>query len=73
MQNSEWAILKEYSSQLDADLDLATLKTEDVPTLVRGAEIGIFGPGFSGATPAGLRVYVPESMLEFARELIATE
>ena len=73
MQNSDWALLKEYSSQLDAELDLARLRTEDVPTMVRGSEIGIFGPGFTGATPLGVRVYVPDSMLEIARELIAAE
>jgi hypothetical protein len=73
MQESGWALLKEYSSQAEADLDLATLKMEDLPTMVRGSEIGIFGPGFAGPTPRGVRVYVPEVALDLARELIGAE
>ena len=70
MQHSAWALLKDYNSQIEADIDVGILKGEDVPTLLRGPEIGIFGPGFSGATPRGVHLYVPEDLLEFARELI---
>ena len=73
MADSEWAILKEYASRLEADLDLATLETEDVPTIVRGPEVGIFGPGFSGSTSLGVTVFVPVAMLDFARDLIGKE
>lgn len=73
MAESEWAVLKEYASRLEADLDLATLETENVPTIVRGPEVGIFGPGFSGSTSLGVSVFVPAAMLDFARELIGRE
>lgn len=73
MTNIGWALLKEYSSRMAADLDIATLEIEAVPALVRGPETGIFGPGFSGSTSVGVRVFVPEPMLEFARELIGEE
>lgn len=68
MSTSDWALLKEYSSQLDADLDLATLETGDIPAMVRGSDIGIFGPGFTGVTPGGVRVFVPNSLLDKARD-----
>ena len=73
MQERGMALLKDYASGLEAALDLAALETENVPVLVRGLEPGIFGPGFTGSTPHGVRVYVPESLLEFARELIGEE
>ncbi len=73
MADSEWALLKEYASQLDADLDLATLEAEEIPVMVKGPEVGIFGPGFAGATSRGVEVYVPRDALEAARELIGED
>ena len=73
MAESEWAKLKDYASRLEADLDIATLATENVPTIVRGPEVGIFGPGFSGSTSLGVSLFVPKQMLEFAQELIGKE
>ena len=71
MTPAEWALLREYGSLMEAHLDLGSLELERIPTLVRGAEPGIFGPGFTGATPRGVRVYVPAPLLDFARELTA--
>lgn len=73
MTGSGWALLREYSSRMAADLDIATLEIEQIPALVRGPEAGIFGPGFAGSTTLGVRVYVPEPMLEVARELVGEE
>jgi hypothetical protein len=73
MSNAEWVLLREYGSGMEANLDLASLEIERVPTLVRGLEPGIFGPGFTGATPHGVRVYVPSALLDFARELIGDD
>ena len=73
MTDADLALLKDYASALEATLDLAALEAESVPVLVRGLEPGIFGPGFTGATPHGVRVYVPASLLEFARELLGHE
>ncbi len=38
--------------------------------LVRGSETGIFGPGFAGATTAGVTLPVPERDLERAKSII---
>jgi hypothetical protein len=73
MQESEWVLLKDYGTQFEADLDIATLSTADIPVIVRGAEVGIFGPGFAGGTSRGIHVYVPEWMLDDARDLLAIE
>ena len=73
MSDGGWALLREYASALEANFDLAWLETEGVPTLVQGLEPGIFGPGFTGSTPHGVRVYVPADLLEEARERMGIE
>lgn len=72
-RDSGWALLKEYASRMEADLDIATLGIEEIPALVRGPEAGIFGPGFAGSTTLGVRVFVPEALLEIARDLLGVE
>ena len=69
-EREQWALLAEYASAAEANLDLGSLELERIPALVRGLEPGIFGPGFTGATPHGVRVYVPRSAIDHARELI---
>ena len=74
MQTSEdWALLQEYGSLLEANLDLGALELENVPTLVQGLEPGIWGPGFNGLTPRGVSVFVPAPLLDYARDLIGQE
>ena len=73
MTDGDWVLLKDYASQMDADLDLATLEAQKIPVMVKGPEIGIFGPGFAGATSRGVEVYVPGDALGAARELIGEE
>ena len=68
--NEGWVLLRSYASSFDAMLDLASLEAEGVPTLVKGHEVGMFGPGFAGSTPHGVRVYVPANAIDDARELL---
>ena len=65
-----WVLLREYASQLEADLDIGVLMENDVPHLVKGPAIGVFGPGFTGATGDGVRLFVPNDSLELATELL---
>ena len=74
MQTSDdWALLQEYGSLLEANLDLGALELENVPTMVRGLEPGIWGPGFNGLTLRGVSVFVPSSLLDYARDLIGQD
>ncbi|MBX6366281.1 MAG: DUF2007 domain-containing protein [Gemmatimonadetes bacterium] len=70
MARSDWVKLREYAGQLEAALDLGILEGAGIPTLVRGPEIGIFGPGFVGATSRGVSILVPRDRLEAALELL---
>ena len=67
---SEWVMLREYSSQLDADLDIGFLHSNDIPTRTEGPTIGVVGPGFVGSTADGVRVFVPRELAEEAADLL---
>ena len=73
MADDGWALLGEYASLMEASLDLGTLETEGVPTLVRGNEPGVLGFGFTGGFPHGIRVYVPAEVIDDARFLIGVD
>jgi hypothetical protein len=66
----DWALLVEYSSGFEADQAIVQLEQAEIPVFTQGPEIGIFGPGFSGPTSRGVRLYVPEPLLEDARSIL---
>jgi hypothetical protein len=61
-----WVQVREYSSRIEADLDLGLLEEAGIPVQVKGPSAGIYGPGFAGPTPVGFRVFVREEDLEDA-------
>ncbi|MHB1861878.1 MAG: putative signal transducing protein [Gemmatimonadaceae bacterium] len=68
---SAWVKLTTYSSALDADVAVSQLEAADIPALARGNDIvGLFGPGFQGATARGVDVLVPEAALQDARAVL---
>lgn len=69
----QWVEIGSYAGHFDADIDRALLETADIPVLVKGASTGVFGPGFAGPTAEGVRLFVPGSLLERAREVLAGE
>jgi len=69
----EWSLLTVYSSGYEADFAVALLRANEIPVLRRGPEVGIFGPGFSGATVRGVEIHVPADSLEEARAILALD
>jgi hypothetical protein len=67
---AEWTVLKQFAARFEADLPLALLEDAGIPVFVRGPETGIFGPGFAGATAAGVTILVHEEDLERAQDVI---
>lgn len=68
-----WIPVAEYGAGYEADLAESILRDAGIPVLVRGPEIGIFGPGFAGPTSRGVTILVPAEMLQQARELLDPE
>ncbi|CAN5641988.1 hypothetical protein BH23GEM6_BH23GEM6_19160 [soil metagenome] len=68
--NREWMLLASYDFGYEADFAEAMLKGAGIPVVVKGREAGIWGPGFAGPTSQGLSVWVPQTQVEEARELL---
>ncbi len=69
-----WVTVLTCSSGLEADFAVQQLDSAGIDAVARGNDIvGIFGPGFSGATARGVDVMVPSNMVEDAREILGTE
>jgi hypothetical protein len=71
MNAGGWSVLATYASGFEADLAMAQLETAGIPALRDNNDtVGIFGPGFQGATARGVTVRVPEAALEDARAAV---
>lgn len=69
--SSEWAVLATYASGFDADLAVAQLESAGIPAARDNNDtVGIFGPGFQGATARGVTVRVPAAALKKARAAV---
>jgi hypothetical protein len=71
--DTEWVRLAEYASGIEADMARATLAEAEVPVVVKGEQVGIFGAGFQGAQPGGITLFVPAGALDRARDLLGIE
>ena len=60
----------QFPSRLEAESVGHALDPHDIPFLVQSADIGIFGPGHTGATPGGAALLVPEEKLEEVSRLL---
>jgi len=71
---SQWVLLANFASGLEADVAVEQLRGAGIPAEARGNDIvGIFGPGFQGATARGVDVLVPDTMIDSARDLLGLE
>lgn len=67
-----WVPVAEYSASYEADIAVARLESAGILAVARGNDIvGVFGPGFGGASALGVRVLVPSDAAEAAHEILA--
>jgi hypothetical protein len=69
-KESRWVPIAEFGAGFEAEIAEATLRGAGIPVLVRGPEIGIFGPGFAGPTSRGVTLLVPMEMAQTARDIL---
>jgi hypothetical protein len=71
MSDATWVPVAEYSASYEADIAVARLEAAGILAVSRGNDIvGVFGPGFGGASALGVRVLVPSDAAEAAREIL---
>ncbi|MDO8502726.1 MAG: hypothetical protein Q7S20_12865 [Gemmatimonadaceae bacterium] len=69
--NSTWVPVATYAAGYEADLAIVRLDAAGIHAIRRGNDIvGIFGPGFEGASAHGFTVLVPSPMVDDAREVL---
>jgi len=72
MSESGWRVLATYASGFEADFAMAQLEAAEIPAMRDSNDtVGIFGPGFQGATAQGFTVRVPAVALDHAREVVS--
>lgn len=66
----EFVEIARFGSRLEAETIGHALDQFDIPFFVRSDDIGMFGPGHMGRTPAGAGLCVPEEKADEASELL---
>jgi hypothetical protein len=66
-----WTKIRVFPSRLEAEAVGNALENQGIPVLMKGDDLGIFGPGHSWATPQGVSLWVPTEHLEEVRELLS--
>lgn len=70
MKASGWVMLHTFATGFEADAARISLEEADIPVLIPGQQVGIFGPGYNGGQPGGITLLVPDLALADARELL---
>ena len=72
MTVSGWADVATFASGFEADLAVAQLEAAGIRAVRDSNDaVGIFGPGFQGATARGATVRVPAESLDAARVVLS--
>ena len=59
-----------FGSRLEAEAIGHALDQYDIPFMIQSGDIGMFGPGMVGWSPAGAILLVPEDRLDEVKELL---
>jgi hypothetical protein len=71
MTPAGWREVATFASGFEADVAIAQLEAAGIPAVRDSNDtVGIFGPGFQGATAHGVTVRVPAEALSDARSLL---
>ncbi len=74
MNSDELKVLATYGSGFEADIALAQLESAGILAIRDSNDtVGLFGPGFQGASFKGVIVRVPAEDLEAAREAVGLD
>jgi len=67
----QWVRLVNFPAAWEAESLVEQLRSAGLHATTKGHDTGIFGPGFSGATPRGVDVMVTSDGLAAARDILA--
>jgi hypothetical protein len=67
----EFVKVAAFSSRLEAEAIGLALEQHGIAFYVMSEDLGIFGPGHTGATPQGAGLWVPEDKVSEVKSLIS--
>ena len=59
-----------FPTRLEAEMAAGLLRDAGIESMLQGDDVGMFGPGMTGATPQGVRLLVGKMEEEDARRLL---
>ena len=71
-ERARWESLATFATGFEADRARALLESEEIPVMVKGPQVGVFGAGFQGVMSGGVELLVPSPEVERARHVLAT-
>ena len=66
----EFVEIARFESRLEAETIGHALDQYSIPFMVQSADVGMFGPGMVGWSPAGAALLVPEDRVDEVKELL---
>jgi hypothetical protein len=67
----KWAKVRVLPSRLYGEQMKDILEQEGIPSMLKGEDVGVFGPGAGyGTSVLGVTLWVPEEFRDRARELV---
>ncbi|MBW7933375.1 MAG: DUF2007 domain-containing protein [Gemmatimonadaceae bacterium] len=70
-ETPKFVLLATFATAWEADVARAQLEEEEIPVLVKGLHLGLFGAGFQGPAMGGIELYVASPELDRARTLLS--
>ena len=71
MSEAKWAVVAEYGALYEAEFAGSRLDSVGLTWVIDSQDsVGVFGPGFAGASVRGVRLLVPEDQLDLARRAL---
>ena len=68
MSGTSWAVVAEYGALFEAEFAGQRLESAGLTWAINAQDtVGVFGPGFAGATVRGIQLLVPADQLDAAR------
>jgi hypothetical protein len=69
--DAQWVRIRSFNSTFEAEQAQMVLAAEDIPALIQGNSVGMFGAGFQGMVVGGISLSVPSPVVEDAEELLS--
>jgi hypothetical protein len=67
---AHWVKIRSFNSSFEAEQARMILEDEEIPALLQGNTVGMFGAGFQGMVVGGVTLSVPSPEVEDAESLL---